>query len=78
MRALLIILGLIVIFALVGWITFSDDDGRASINVETNEIREDTGEIMNKGSELLKDAEQEVAPANETREPETPPTTDSP
>jgi hypothetical protein len=71
MRVLLIVLALIVVFALVGWITFSDDDGRASINLETDEIREDTGEVMNKGSELLKDAEQEVAPDGETRDEET-------
>ena len=72
MRALLIVLGLIVFFAVVGWITFSDDDGRASINLETDEIREATGEMMNKGSELLKEAEQEVDPDSETRSDETP------
>jgi hypothetical protein len=53
-----------VIFALVGWISFSADDGRSSINLETDEIREDTGEIMGKGSELLQDAEREVSPHN--------------
>jgi hypothetical protein len=71
MRAILIILGLVVLFALVGWITFSDDDGRASINLETKEIRQDTGEMMDKGSELLEDAEQEVAPDDEARSTQT-------
>ena len=72
MRGLLIVLGLLVLFAIVGWITFSDHGGRASINLETNEIRKDTGEMMNKGSELLKDAEREVAPENGTESDNTP------
>ena len=72
MRGLLIVLGLLVIFALVGWITFSANDGRSSINLETDEIREDTGEVMKKGSELLKDAEREVAPKNGTESNDTP------
>ena len=62
MRVLIIILVLVILAALVGWISFSNEDGRTSINLETTEIREDTGEIMNKGSELLKEAEQEVDP----------------
>ena len=64
MRVLLIVIALVVLFALIGWITFSDDEGRSSINLETDEIREDTGEVMHRGSELLKEAEQEVAPEN--------------
>lgn len=66
MRVLIIFAALVLLFALIGWITFSDDDGRTSINLETDEIRQDTGEMMNKGSDLLKDAEQEVAPTNST------------
>jgi hypothetical protein len=62
MRALIILLAIVVLLALVGWISFNNSDGRSSINLETQEIREDTGEMMNKGSELLKEAEEEVAP----------------
>jgi hypothetical protein len=62
MRGLIIVIALVVLFALIGWITFSSDSGRSSINIETDEIRQDTGKVMHKGSELLKDAEEEVAP----------------
>jgi hypothetical protein len=62
MRVVLIVIALVVLFALIGWISFSNDTGRSSINLETDEIREDTGEMMHKGSELLKEAEEEVAP----------------
>jgi hypothetical protein len=62
MRGLLILIVVIFVLVLVGWITFSRDSGRASINVETNEIREDTGELMQKGSEALQEAEEEISP----------------
>jgi hypothetical protein len=62
MRALLILIAVVVLLALIGWITFSNDSGRTSINVETDEIRQDTGEAMQKGSELLNNAQEEVAP----------------
>jgi hypothetical protein len=72
MRGLLILIVLIVVLVLVGWITFSRDSGRASINVETNEIREDTGELMQKGSEVLQEAEEEVSPDAKTRDADEP------
>ena len=59
MRVLIILAAILVLFALVGWITFGNDAGRSSINLETEEIRKDTSEMMNKGSELLEDAEGE-------------------
>lgn len=62
MRVLIIVLALVILATLIGWVSFSKEDGRSSINLETDEIRRDTGEIMNKGSELLKEAEQEVNP----------------
>lgn len=62
MRVLLIFAAVVILLVLVGWITFSNDSGRASINIETEEIREDTGEAMDQGAELLKEAEEEVAP----------------
>jgi len=63
-RVLIIVAALLVLFALVGWITFSNDQGQSSINLETDEMRQDTSEMMNRGSDLLKDAEKEVAPAS--------------
>lgn len=72
MRVLLIFVAIVVLLALVGWISFSNDPGRSSINLETQEIREDTGEMMHKGSELLREAEGEVAPANDNEADELP------
>lgn len=72
MRVLVILAAILVLFALVGWITFGNDAGRSSINLETEEIRKDTGEMMNKGSELLKNAEEEVAPNSENEPSATP------
>jgi hypothetical protein len=60
MRVLLIVAAILVLFALVGWITFHSEPGRSSINLETDEIREDTGQIMRGGAELLQDAEEEI------------------
>jgi hypothetical protein len=65
MRLIIILVAVLVLFALIGWITFSNDSGRSSINVETDEIRQDTGEMLNKSSELLKEAEEEVTPSTE-------------
>lgn len=62
MRALILLIAIIVLFALVGWISFSSETGQSSINIETNEIREDTGEVMRQGSELLQNAEEQVTP----------------
>jgi hypothetical protein len=59
-RVLLILAAVLLLFAVVGWITFHSEPGRSSINLETDEIREDTGEMMRSGSELLRDAEEEI------------------
>jgi hypothetical protein len=75
MRVLIIFAALVLLFAVIGWISFSSDQGRSSINLETNEIREDTGEMMDKGSKLLKDAEQEVSPAASLHNNEAEPST---
>jgi hypothetical protein len=62
MRVLIILVAVVALLALAGWITFSNDPGRSSINLETQEIREDTSEALHKGSNLLKEAEGEVDP----------------
>ena len=67
MRLLLILAAVVVVFALVGWISFSNDEGRSSVNLETDEIREDTSQAMDRGAELLNNAEEEIAPEEEVR-----------
>jgi hypothetical protein len=60
MRAVIVILALVVLCALVGWISFSNDPDRKSINLETDEIRQDTKEVMRSGAELLHKAGDKV------------------
>jgi hypothetical protein len=73
MRALLVIVALIVICALVGWISFSDGPGRTSINLETNEIREDTNQVMRSGAELLHKAGDKVEADTNRQNQQAPP-----
>ncbi len=61
MRALIVIVALILILALVGWITFSKGPDRASIDLETGKIRQDTQHAMQSGAELLHKAGDKMA-----------------
>lgn len=73
MRAIIILIAIIVVCALVGWISFSNGPGRSSINIETNEIRQDTKQVMQSGADLLHKAgdkvEQEANQPNEQTPP---------
>ena len=62
MRILLIIAAAVLVFALVGWISFSKGpDDRSSINLETGKIRQDTQHAMKSGAQLLHKAGDNVA-----------------
>jgi hypothetical protein len=63
MRALILLVAIVVVLALLGWVTFNRGDGRASINLETQEIREDTRQVLQSGSEALDRAGETAAPA---------------
>jgi hypothetical protein len=75
MRALLIIIAAaILIFALIGWISFSTGpDDRSSVNLETGKIRQDTQHAMKSGAELLHKAGDSVE--REANKPTDVPTT---
>jgi hypothetical protein len=62
MRMLILLIAVVAVLALVGWITFSNEPGRTSVNLETQEIREDTKDVMKTGSELLHKAGDEIDP----------------
>jgi len=70
MRALIVIVVLVLVFALLGWITFNKGPDRASINIEAGQIREDTKQAMQSGAELLHRAGDKVQGEAE-RQPET-------
>jgi uncharacterized protein YxeA len=46
----------VVLMAVAGWLTFSDSKDRATINVETQEMKEDTREAVRKGKEFSEKA----------------------
>ena len=78
MRAVIVILALVVLCALVGWISFGNDPGRKSINLETDEIREDTKEVMRSGAELLHKVGDKVEAETNRQNEQTPPVENEP
>ena len=80
MRTLLIIAGLILLMALVGWISFGSGPTRSSINIETQEIKEDTQsalesaeEIIDSGADALSSDDGERVQDGDRIAPNTPP-----
>jgi hypothetical protein len=69
MRALLILIIVIALLAFAGWLTFSSGPGRSSVNIETNEIREDMQEMVRSGAKILDRAEDEIAPGDDSAAP---------
>ena len=64
MRALLGLAAVVLLLTVCGWITFSWNGDRASVNVETDRIESDTEGIVEEGRELLEAAGRD-APANQ-------------
>ena len=60
MRGILLLAAVVLILAFVGWITFSKGPDRASINIESDRIRQDTKEVMESGANLLHKAGDKV------------------
>jgi hypothetical protein len=60
MRGFIILAVILLVFALVGWISFSKGPDRASINLESDRIRQDTKQVMESGAELLHKAGDEI------------------
>jgi hypothetical protein len=69
MRALLFLIIVIAILVFAGWLTFSSGPGRTSVNLETNEIRQDTQEIVRSGAEALGKAGDELKPSDDAAAP---------
>lgn len=82
MRAILILVGVVIVLALIGWVTFSTSPDRATMNVETETIKQDTSEMVDAGERLVESAEDSLdddeSPATtdqDTTAPETQPAT---
>jgi hypothetical protein len=68
MRALILLAVIVLVLALVGWISFSKGPDRASINIESDRIRQDTKQVMESGGQMLHKAGDKVE-AEAHREP---------
>ena len=60
MRALILFAAIVLVLALVKWISFSKGPDRTSINIESNRIRQDTKEVMESGAKMLHKAGDKV------------------
>jgi hypothetical protein len=60
MRVLILIVAVVLLLALLGWVTFTRGPGQSSINVETQQIRQDTKELLESGSEALQGVERTI------------------
>jgi hypothetical protein len=56
MRVLIGLALLVLLLAVVGWVTFSHNGARTSINLETSQIKHDTNEMVDSGKNLLENA----------------------
>ena len=56
MRKLLVAIVLIILLVAVGWLSFSYDGSRASVSLDTAEMREDTQEALATGEAAVENA----------------------
>jgi hypothetical protein len=63
MRAVLVLIAIILILSLIGWITFHKSPEGPSVTVETEQIRNDTKDVVQSGANLLHKAGDEVQEA---------------
>lgn len=67
MKVVLTIVVVVLLFALIGWVSFRVSDDQASINVETQKIEKDASDVVEGTKDLLKnDDEDIVVPAPDT------------
>lgn len=60
MRAIILLAAIVLVLALVGWISFSKGPDRTSINIESDRIRQDTKQVMESGAQMLHKAGDKV------------------
>lgn len=73
MRALIILAAVVLLMALIGWVTFSRGPGESSINLETDQIKSDTQEAMESGAKMLDEAEDAITRPEADEETSEPP-----
>jgi hypothetical protein len=72
-RAILFLALIVLVLALIGWITFNRDAERPGVNLETQKMKDDTQKALDTGAELLKKAERSLdgSPDKTDQVPET-------
>ncbi len=60
MRALFVLVVAVVLAIVAGWLTFSRSQGTATITIHTEEVRKDAREAVEKGTELLEKARDNI------------------
>lgn len=63
MKALLVVVVLVCVFALVGWVTFNLSPGDASVTLETDKIKQDTQKVVDKSKEAFQDTKENLSEA---------------
>jgi hypothetical protein len=53
MRTLIFLALVLLVLAMVGWVTFSRNGAKTSINLETGQMKHDTNEMIDSGRELV-------------------------
>jgi hypothetical protein len=60
MRALILLAAIVLVLALVGWITFRKGPEGPSVTIESEKIRQDTKQVMDSGAQMLHKAGDKV------------------
>ncbi|MBI1902523.1 MAG: hypothetical protein HYS13_15590 [Planctomycetia bacterium] len=66
------IFGLVIVGALAvwaGWLNFSNTSGKASMTIDTNEVKQDTQKAIDKGKELIDKTKVSTDKPDATAEP---------
>ena len=53
MRAILLIVVILVVLALVGWVSFSTPDGDPTLRIDADKVKQDTAVIVEKSKQAL-------------------------
>jgi hypothetical protein len=68
MRAVIVIVVIVLVLGLVGWLKFSSPDGDPILRVDTDKIKQDTSELVEKAKDVV-DGTAENVDANIDLEP---------
>ncbi|WP_182868177.1 hypothetical protein [Stieleria mannarensis] len=60
MRAVIGIVVLLLVLAWVGWVQFSSPDGDPTLRVDSDKVRQDTAEIVEKSKHVVERAAEEI------------------